>query len=177
MVFYSWTQYYNKLLSLLCSMERWTNLCYLTKQFSALPAPPCPHSGVYFVFCCTQGNIRSQHQSQSRRINDLMRNFEETRYRIDRINHRSYKGYGGSDLASDSSSERRGSTQSLDKGERSGSVRDHRSRSKRADDSLNDRSDYRSRADYDMWMRIEHFFGCRLSFTGFYLSNTRRTIS
>ena len=79
-----------------------------------------------------------------------MRNFEETRYRIDRINHRSYKGYGGSDLASDSSSERRGSTQSLDKGERSGSVRDHRSRSKRADDSLNDRSDYRSRADYDM---------------------------
>ena len=73
--------------------------------------------------------IRNQHQSQVKRINDLLRYFEETRYRIDRINSRGYRRYG-SDLALDSGSEHRGSAHSLERGERPGSFRDERSSSK-----------------------------------------------
>jgi len=66
--------------------------------------------------------IRNQHQSQVKRINDLLRHFEETRYRIDRINSRGFRRYD-SDLALDS-------THSVERSERAGSFRDERSSSK-----------------------------------------------
>jgi len=85
--------------------------------------------------------MRNQHQSQTRRINDLMRNFEEARYRIDRINHRSYRVGYGSDHLSDTSSDRRSSIHSLERGDRPGSFRDQRSKSKRRDET-SEPSDY-----------------------------------
>lgn len=65
---------------------------------------------------CLQNVIRNQHQSQVKRINDLLRYFEETRYRIDRINTRGYRTYGME--FGDSASDHRGSNQSLDRDER-----------------------------------------------------------
>ena len=98
-----------------------------------------------------QNVIRNQHQSQVKRINDLLRYFEETRYRIDRINSRGYRRYG-SDLALDSAAERRGSAHSLDRSDRPGSFRDdrssHRSKSYRTDSPVD--RDYGSMGDGDM---------------------------
>eukprot|EP00794_Sanderia_malayensis_P017459 gene17459-19206_t len=96
-------------------------------------------SGFNDFYMNMNNTIRNQHQSQSRRINDLLRNFEEARYRLDKINHRQYRGY---DYGFDAGSERRTSLISMDRNERPGSSKDSYSKSKRNDDSASDRSDY-----------------------------------
>ena len=107
-----------------------------------------PHLLSLILFSSIYQNvIRNQHQSQAKRINDLMRNFEEARYRIDRINSRGYRNFG-LDHLSDSSSDHRGSIHSLDRGERSGSFRDERPGSTRSHKSRSSRMDSPSDRDY-----------------------------